>query len=178
MTRLLLQQANTVFNSRKQRGFGLSYVFFAVAAILFAHQILQVVTKETRYQIKEKEVLSSRINAIAEVARVYYISNCMFGVISEDDIEPLNYGNVLDLNSFGVDTTVVEIKSTPRPHVVINLELASQNPFLVDSLIFTNGSVTASGLSVSVKLPLIFSSSSQGAFLHQDRQRNDDQVCS
>jgi len=178
VTRSQLQQANTVFNSRKQRGFGLSYFLMAIVASMFAFSLLQVFSNESRYQVKEKEVLSSRINAIADVTRIYYASHCTFGVISEGDLEPLNYGNILDLNSFGIDDVVVEIKSVPRPFIEMNLELASSNPLLIDSLIFTNGNVSASGLDVTIKLPLNFSSSSQGAFLHQDRQRNDNQVCS
>ncbi|MBB1333997.1 hypothetical protein [Pseudoalteromonas sp. SR41-6] len=162
----------------KQRGFGLStFILVIFTASLFVGYY-NIYINDSRYQKKEAEVLIHRIEAISSAAFIYFSTRCEFGDVGESELGNFYDGELLNLKPFGIKSVDVEILSSPRAFVKIDLELFDLDPVLVGSLHFPNGHVSVSGLDVTIKLPFNFSSTSQAAFLHQDRQRNKSQICS
>lgn len=162
----------------KQRGFGLSTLVLVMFSATLFLSYYNIYINDNRYQKKESEVLIHRIETISNAAFVYFSTRCEFGEVEEYELGGFYNGELLNLKSFGIKNVDVEIFSSPRAFVQIDLELFDLDPVLIDSLIFSNGQVSVSGLDVTIKLPFNFSSSSQAAFLHQDRQRNESQICS
>lgn len=162
----------------KQRGFGLSTLVLVMFSATLLLSYYNIYINDNRYQKKESEVLIHRIETISNAAFVYFSTRCEFGEVEEYELGSFYNGELLNLKSFGIKNVDVEIFSSPRAFVQIDLELFDLDPVLIDSLIFSNGQVSVSGLDVTIKLPFNFSSSSQAAFLHQDRQRNESQICS